>query len=44
MKESDSLATDEENVGVVESNLTSFRISAEELRTGFAALLNDLES
>ena len=44
MKEIDSSATDEENVDVVEMNLTSFRISVEELKTGFAALLNDLGS
>ena len=44
MKEIDSLATDEENVDVVERNLTSFRFSVEELKAGFAALLNDLES
>ena len=44
MKEIDSLATDEENVDVVERNLTSFRFSVEELKSGFAALLNDLES
>ena len=44
MKEIDSLATDEENVDVVERNLTSFRFSMEELKSGFAALLNDLES
>ena len=44
MKEIDSLATDEENVDVVERNLTSFRFSVEELKSGFAALLNDFES
>ncbi|CAH3013608.1 unnamed protein product [Porites evermanni] len=44
MKEIDSLATNEENVDVVERNLTSFRFSVEELKSGFAALLNDLES
>ena len=44
MKEIDSLATDEENVDVVERNLTSFRVSVEGLKTGFAALLSDLES
>ena len=44
MKEIDSLATDEENVDVVERNLTSFRFSVEVLKAGFAGLLNDLES
>ena len=44
MKEIDSLATNEENVDVVERNLTSFRFSVKELKSGFAALLNDLES
>ena len=44
MKEIDSLATDEENVDVVERNLTSFRISVEELKAAFTALLNDIES
>ena len=44
MKEIDSLATNEENMDVVERNLTSFRFSVEELEAGFAALLNDLES
>ena len=44
MKEIDSSATDEENVDVVEMKITSFRISVEELKTGFAALLNDLGS
>ena len=44
MKEIDGLATDEENVDVVERNLTSFRISKEELKTGFTARLNDFES
>ena len=44
MKEIDGLATDEENVDVVERNLTSFRISVEELKTGFTARLNDFES
>ena len=44
MKEIDSLATNEENVDVIERNLTSFRFSVEELKAGFAALLNDLES
>ena len=44
MKEIDSLVTDEGNVDVVERKLTSFRVSVEGLKTGFAALLNDLES
>ena len=44
MKEIDSSATDEENVDVVQMNLTSFRISVEDLKTGFTALLNDLGS
>ena len=44
MKEIDGLATDEQNVDVVERNLTSFRISVEELKTGFTARLNDFES
>ena len=44
MKEIVSSATDEENVDVFEMNLTSFRISVEEFKTGFAALLNDLGS
>jgi len=44
MKEIDGLATDEENVDVVERNLTSYGISVEELKTDFTALLNDFES
>ena len=44
IKEIDSLATNEENVDIVERNLTLFRFSVEELKAGFAAVLNDLES
>ena len=44
MKEIDSLMTNEESVDVVERNLTSFRITVEELKTSAAALLDDLET
>ena len=44
IKEIDSLTISEENVDVVERNLTSFRITVEELKTCVAALLNDLET
>ena len=36
--------TNEESVDVVERNLTSFRITVEELKTSAAALLDDLET
>ena len=44
IKEIDSLASSEENVDVVERNLTSLGITVEELKTCVAALLNDLET
>jgi len=40
----DSLATNEENVNVVERNLTSFRVTVEEFKGSVAALLGDLET
>jgi len=44
IKEIDSLETSEENAVVVVRNLTSFRITVEELKICVAALLNDLET
>ena len=44
INEIDSLATNEENVNVVERNLTSFRVTVEEFKGSVAALLRDLET
>ena len=44
INEIDSLATNEENVNVVERNLTSFRVTVEEFKGSVAALLGDLET
>ena len=44
IKEIDSLTTNEENVDVVERNLTSFRITVEEFKRCVVALLDDLET
>ena len=43
IKEIVSLTTTEENVDVVERNLTAFRVIVEELRRSVAVLLDDLE-
>ena len=43
IKEIVSLTTTEENVDVVERNLTAFRVTVEELRRSVAVLLDDLE-
>ena len=44
INEIDCLTSNEENVNVVEGNLTSFRITVEELKRCVAALLGDLET
>ena len=44
INEIDSLAINEENVNVVERNLTSFRVTVEEFKGSVAALLGDLET
>ena len=44
INEIDSLATNEENVNVVERNLTSFRVTVEEFKGSVTALLGDLET
>ena len=44
INEIDSLAANEENVNVVERNLTSFRVTVEEFKGSVAALVGDLET